>query len=186
MSVFVCEFIFKLFVAYLCFLNLANITAKRPYTLTNQYKTFLGIPYATYQVLEIHEREYQYTLPAIAAALACMGCDTLHSLCLRFSSTEEFHHRLWKWMIKLFWLSKSLWLVLYVIGFVSILRAHHQLYLATYGLRLENAEDMLTSLKCQFAWQTTVFIFAILCWMEEDTLSKNYYKLLVYEHDYHI
>ncbi|XP_030568623.1 uncharacterized protein LOC115768234 [Drosophila novamexicana] len=185
MSAVVCEFIFKLFIAYLCFLNLANITAKRAFTLTSQYKKFLGIPYGTEQILEIHEREYEYTLPAIAAILACMGCDAIHSLCFLFVS-EELQHRLWHLMTKLFWISKSLWLFLYIAGFTSILRSHHELYLITHGLQLENVDDLLISFKFQFVWQTVVFIFAIICWMEEDTLTKNYYKLLLYERDYQI
>lgn len=172
---------FKLFMTYLCYLNLISILTTRRFKLSSQYLTFLYIPYGTEKVLLIEEATVDRRFPALAAAMACNSYDFLLWILLHIIA-ERSEHRLHYLMFKIYWSLKFLWIMFYIHGFVFLFVRYHQLYLLTDGLNLQSSEELLFDYKLKFLWQSFVFTFTMTWWSDNHRLIKKYLKVIRYKH----
>lgn len=172
----------KLFMTYLCYLNLISILTVQRFKLSSQYLTFLYIPYGTEKILLIEEGTVDRRFPALAAGLACNCYDFLLWMLLHLIA-ERSEHRLHYLMFKIYWSLKFLWIMFYIHGFVFLIVRYLQLYLLTEGLNLQSAELLLLDYKLNFLWQSFVFTFTMTWWSDNYRLIKKYLKVIRYKHN---
>lgn len=172
----------KLFMTYLCYLNLISILTVQRFKLSSQYLTFLYIPYGTEKILLIEEGTVDRRFPALAAGLACNCYDFLLWMLLHLIA-ERSEHRLHYLMFKIYWSLKFLWIMFYIHGFVFLIVRYLQLYLLTEGLNLQSAELLLLDYKLKFLWQSFVFTFTMTWWSDNYRLIKKYLKVIRYKHN---
>lgn len=159
----ICRLSLKLLITYICYVNLISILTLQSFSISNQFKTFLGFPYDIELNLLIKEVTIDRRFPALVAGISCNGYDSiLWGLQKIFGrKSENFLRYL---MHRIFWLFKVLWIMFYIQGFVFLIVSHHQLHLLIENLDLKSSEYMLNDYKVQFVWQTIVFLFTISLW----------------------